>query len=110
MVTPLTEGTMPAVSTWRCNSERLNRDSGRPNVAGSSQARALTWATTRGGKGRGPASAGKILQPRQPFSEEAFAPFAHHRAGHIQTLPDLLIFEAISSEKNKLRTHDVSIR
>jgi hypothetical protein len=66
--------------------------------------------TTRGGKSGGSASAGKIFQPREPFSKEALAPLAHHRAWRVEALADLLVLDAIGREQGDLGAYHVSIR
>ena len=52
-VLSLTVATMPCRWASRTISAVLKRDSGTPNVAGNSHARALTWTTTSGGKSPG---------------------------------------------------------
>jgi len=44
-----TSSTRPQANTSSRSSERLQRESGTPLVAGSSQAIALVWATTAAG-------------------------------------------------------------
>jgi len=101
--------TIPASSTWRRSSERLNRDSGGPSLAGSSHASAFTSATTRGGSRR-PASPRTILESVEAFKEEALSPFAHHGASQVETLPDLLVFESLGGEQHDPGAHHVAIR
>jgi hypothetical protein len=110
MVTPLMAATMPAVTTCRRNSARLKRDNGRPSLAGSSQASAFTWATTRGGKNGRPTGAGTLLQPRESLLEEPFAPLAHHRARQVEALANDRILEALGGEQHDLGPHNLSIR
>src|SRR6185436_3535446 len=68
IVTPEMWATSPAASTWRRSSARLKRESGSPNLLGSSHAIAFTRATSRGGKTRGPTSARAFLQASESFS------------------------------------------
>ena len=102
--------TMPAARTCRRSSERLKRDSGSPSVEGSSQARAFTSATTRGGKSRRPTSPRPVLESLEAFSVEAFSPLAHHRARHIETLGDLLVLDTLRGQQDDLGAHHVPIR
>src|SRR5688572_2796151 len=92
MVTPEIRATSPVARTYRRKSSRLKRDKGSPNVRGSSQAMAFTSATMRGGKTRGATSARTLLQARESFPAEAFAPFAHHGPRQIQPLADHCVF------------------
>src|SRR5215211_4159995 len=110
MVTPEICATRPVASTCRRNSARLKRDSGRPNLLGSSHAIAFTRATIRGGKTRGATSARAFLQAGESFSTEAFAPLAHHRPWHIQALANHLVLNALRGEEHNLGPHDVPIR
>jgi len=99
--------TIPASSTWRRSSERLNRDSDSPSLAGSSHARAFTSAMTRGGKSRRPASPRTILESVEAFKEEALSPFAHHGSSQVETFPNLLVFESLGGKKHDPGAHDV---
>src|SRR5271169_83260 len=78
---------MVAASPLRCTSRamslQLTRDRGRPRVAGSSHATALTSTTTSGGKSSGATRARLLFQARQALLEEAFTPLAHHVAANV---------------------------
>jgi hypothetical protein len=76
--------TNPEWQTCSFNSERLQRESGKPDWLGNSQAKALTCTTSSGGKSPGAARAGKLFQPAEAFVEEAFAPLADNFAARIQ--------------------------
>jgi hypothetical protein len=73
----------------------LKRESGTPSVAGNSQARALTWTTTSGGKSSGTARARTLVEAGQAFIEEAFAPQADDVSADGQRGRNLVIAEAL---------------
>lgn len=66
---------------------QLKRDSGRPRVAGSSQASALICTTSSGGKDPGAARARALFKPLYSLMEEALAPQAHHVAAVGSAVP-----------------------
>jgi hypothetical protein len=69
---------MPCSTTARARSGHCHRDSGRPEVAGSSHASALIATTTSGGEGRGPSAPLQIIQPGQTLLVEPFGPLGHY--------------------------------
>jgi len=73
-VLPLREATRPLCWTCCTRSVVLQRESGRPYLAGSSQAKALIWTTSSGGKSPGTTRTSLLFQPREAIGEEAFAP------------------------------------
>jgi hypothetical protein len=73
----------------------LKRESGTPSVAGNSQARALTWTTTAGGKSSGTARARTLVETGEAFIEEAFAPQADDVPADGQRGRNLVIAEAL---------------
>jgi len=42
--------------------------------------------------------------------EEAFAPLAHDLPGHIESLSDLIVVEALSREQDDLGADDIAMR
>ena len=64
----------PRSITSRCSSVRVKRPSGRPWVAGSSQAIALTSATCSGGKTARAARARSVGESLETLLEEAPSP------------------------------------
>jgi len=110
MVIPLIWATSPAVITSRRSSSTLKRDSGIPSRAGSSQASALTSATSRGGKDGGAASARTILETGEPFLKEPLSPLAHDWARQIEDLGDLPVLKTISGKEHQFGAHNVAIR
>jgi len=64
-----TDGTMPAAAASRASSGQVQRASGFPLAAGSSQARALTSATTRAANLRGRPGRGASASPSMPLSQ-----------------------------------------
>src|SRR6266540_3747610 len=83
----------PVVMTSSRSSARLQRPSGTPLVAGSSQAIALTSTTTAEGEAARPARPLAIPQPAKAFLDEAFAPLRHGVDRHPQPPgdPDVLL-------------------
>jgi hypothetical protein len=71
---------------------------------------AFTCATILGGKSRGAASAGELLQPRESFSEEPLPPLAHDLSRQVQAFADLLVLEALGSHEHDLGSDNISIR
>src|SRR6266508_3021311 len=69
--------TRPVVMTSSRSSGRLQRPSGTPRVAGSSQAIALTSTTTAEGETARPAGPLAVPQPAKAFLDKAFAPLRH---------------------------------
>src|SRR6516165_10554502 len=77
-VLPLMEASKPLCWTCCTRSVVLQRDSGRPYLAGSSQAKALTCTTSSGGKSPGTTRTSMLFQPREAISKEALAPERYH--------------------------------
>src|SRR5271169_5607599 len=71
--------------------ETLRRESGKPSVAGSSHASALTCTTTSGGKSPGSARAHLIFQARKALFKKALAPQTHDFAASMQARSDLVV-------------------
>src|SRR6266540_1159974 len=80
MVVPEISATRPRASSSARMSGTNSRDSGRPSRLGSSQAIALTWMVTSGGKDGGSSSPGAFLQAGQALLVEAFAPLGNDLA------------------------------
>jgi hypothetical protein len=78
----------------------LKRESGKPRVEGNSQAMALTWMTTSGGKNRGAARPWSLLQAWQALLKEAFAPKANDVAAHRERGGNLVIGQTLRSEED----------
>src|SRR5450759_4481038 len=99
--------TSPLRSTSRAMSVQLKRDSGRPRVAGNSQAIALTSTTTSGGKSSGTTRAQTFLQTRQTVLVEPLAPLTYHVAPNVQSHSDLVITESLGGKENHLGARDI---
>jgi hypothetical protein len=102
--------TRPALQTWRAMSGVLQWDRGTPWVAGNSQASALTWTTSSGGKNPGTTRAGTLVQTGQPLFEEALSPHAHNFATGVEARSDLIIGQALGGKKNHPGAEDLKIR
>src|SRR2546427_12878381 len=109
VVSPIV-ATKPRFKTSRLISPMLKRDSGSPSVQGNSQARAFTSTTVSGGKERGPSTAGKFLQAKEPCFKEALAPLADDLARGIESLGDLIVGEPSRGIENNLGSDNISIR
>jgi hypothetical protein len=88
----------------------LNRDSGKPSVAGSSQANALISTTSSGGKSPRSTRAGSLFQARQSLFVEAFAPKADHLAARIQAHGDLVVAHSLRGHQNHLGALNFEVR
>src|SRR5574340_118568 len=97
---------------WACRatSATLSRDSGRPSVAGNSQASALTSTVSPGGEGPGTSWADPLFQARQSLLEEALAPLADHLAPGVQARGDLVVVQAVGGHENHLGPRDLEVR
>jgi len=73
-VLSLMRATSPDCRAYRATSPTLNRDSGKPSVAGNSQASALISTVSSGGKSPGASWASSFVEARQSILEEALAP------------------------------------
>src|SRR5574341_2369254 len=93
-VVSLSVATRPQRCASRTMSAVLRRDSGKPRVAGNSQARALTCTTSSGGEHPRPARPQALLEAGQAVLEEAFAPETDHIAAHGERRADLVIAQA----------------
>jgi hypothetical protein len=82
-------GSTPRSITSRCSSTRENLESGKPLVAGSSQAIALTSAICCGGKTARATRARLVLEPFQPIIKEPSSPLPHDPGGGVQPDRDL---------------------
>jgi len=86
------------------------RDKGRPLRCGNSHASALTATTTLGGKaGWGPAT-WFLFEAGEAKFIEAFAPFAHDLARHIQVRADELVGQTLRGHEYDLGPDHVTIR
>jgi hypothetical protein len=97
-------------ATGASSAESTNSSGSGPSFEGTSQAGALACATTRGGRTRRSAPAGKILEPRDSFSEETLPPLAHDLPRHAERPSDLRVLAAFGGEENEPGAHDVPIR
>jgi hypothetical protein len=77
-------------------------ESGRPCVAGRSQARALTCTTSSGGKNPGATRARVFLQARQSIFKEPLAPQADDLAAGIEASGDSIVGPACGGEEDHL--------
>jgi hypothetical protein len=82
---------MPCSTAARARSGHCQRDSGRPEVAGSSHASALIATTTSGGESRGSSDPRQIIQPGQTLLVEALAPLGHHLPWGVEPGGDLVV-------------------
>jgi hypothetical protein len=73
----------------RCSSVRVKRESGRPWVAGSSQAIALTSATCSGGKTARASRALLVGEPSEPLVAESSSPLTDALGRAVESLGDL---------------------
>jgi hypothetical protein len=81
----------PRSITNRCSSSRENFDSGRPLVAGSSHAIALTSATCCGGKTARATRARLVLQTLKAIMKEPSSPLPNDPRGRVQPGRDLRV-------------------
>jgi hypothetical protein len=70
----------------------------------------LTSATNSGGKDRGSASAGSVVEAAQAFVEETFAPLRHDGAREVQEFGDLGVLAFFCGQEDELGSEDISIR
>jgi hypothetical protein len=92
--------TTPERCASRTISAVLRGDSGKPSVAGSSQAMAFTCTMSSGGKNRGSSRARSLLQTSDALVEEPLAPQAHHVAADGERCSDLIIGAALGGEQH----------
>src|SRR3989337_3461497 len=89
-VLSLMRATRPVRLASAATSAVLIRESGIPRDAGSSQAMALTWTTSSGGKNPRAAGAGVLVKPRQALLEEPLSPLPDDLPSHIPAKRDLI--------------------
>src|SRR5260221_14287740 len=109
VVSPM-EATRPRRTTSPWMSDKLKRENGRPALAGSSHARALTAMTTLGGKADRTSSSRLLLQAEEPLLMEALSPLADDLPRRIETRRDLVVTEPLGCEQDDLGTNDIAIR
>src|SRR5215212_7308146 len=109
-VVALIVSTTPFSITTRRISSMLNREKGKSNCAGSSQATALTDAIWLGGKTRRPARPRSLFERIQAFLEEPLPNTAHKRSGAIKSGRDRRALHPITGTKNDSSANDLSIR
>jgi hypothetical protein len=109
-VAPLISATNPWVITSRRISERESRDRGSCKRCGSSQARALTWTTTLGGKAGGSAAPRLRLEAGEPREGKSFAPLADDLPGRVQASGDDVVGEPFRGKEYDLRSDHITIR
>src|SRR5438309_6191590 len=93
-VAPLISAISPWVITSRRISERDSRESGSCKRCGSSQASALTWTTTLGGKAGGTPASRLRLKTGKARQGESLAPLADNLAWGVQASGDDIVGEA----------------
>src|SRR5918996_3918633 len=81
----------PGATGSRCSSVRVKRDSGRPWVAGSSQAIALTSATCSGGETARATRARLVAQPIEALFAESSPPLRDDLGVAVEPTGDLLV-------------------
>jgi hypothetical protein len=102
--------TRPDCRACRATSATLNLDSGKPGVAGSSQASALISTVSSGGKGPGTSWAVSLVEARQSLLEEALAPLADNLAAHIEPSRNLVIADTSCGHQDHLGTNYLEVR
>src|SRR6266542_2183658 len=105
-----TLATMPLRMASSRMSGTPRRDSGRPSVPGSSQARALTSTTTPGGKDPGPSPPGPLRQALQALLQEPLSPLPHHLPAGVGAQGDLLDGDPVGGQENDAGPDDLPIR
>src|SRR5580765_825006 len=108
-VLSLMRATRPERSACRATSATLSRDSGRPRLAGSSQASALISTVSSGGKDPRASRAGSLFEARQSLLEETLTPLADHLASGVQARGDLVVVHAIGCHQDHLCSNDLEI-
>src|SRR5215468_142554 len=109
-VLPLMEATSPLCWTCCTRSVVLQRDSGRPYLTGSSQAKALICTTSSGGKSPGTTRTSMLFQPRETIREESFAPKRYHFTAGVEAGGDLVVGPASGGVQDHLGPLDLKIR
>src|SRR6266508_4734597 len=102
--------TTPRRTTSAASSAMLQRDRGTPDVAGSSQASALTSATTLSGKDRRPTGARLIVEAVEASLEEPLPPAMHHLRARVEPNGDLPVRQAIRRHQRDLGSHHPVVR
>ena len=110
MVVSLRVAARPPFRTCLPSSDTLQRERGAPARLGNSQARALTCTTSSGGKSPGAPRALAVFQTRQTLLKEALSPQADDLASGAEVFSDLIVGEALMSQKNHLGTDNHKIR
>src|SRR6266851_5647637 len=110
IVVSLTVAKRPERRTCEPSSARLHRDRGRPSLAGSSQAMALTRTTTSGGKDPGASGSWAVIETPEALLEEALSPHADDLASCGEVVCDSVIGEALVSQQDHLGADDLIIR
>src|SRR5215207_9611589 len=108
-VVPEISATRPRSIASRATSPALQRLKGTPEVAGNSQAMAFTSILACGGKARGSARAGAILQSRQSFLIKPFAPLTDRLGCGVKLPCDLLVGGPIRGQKDDLGTRHLPV-
>jgi hypothetical protein len=98
----------PRSITRRCSSVRVNRPSGRPWVAGTSQAIALTSATCSGGETARAPRALLVDEPGEPLFAESSPPLADALGRAVESLGDLGVGEALGRVEDHPRPLDLA--
>ena len=109
-VAPLISATKPRSMTSRRISAIEKRDKGLPWSLGNSQASALTWTTTLGGKTRRGAATSLLFESKQARLMESLAPLADDLTRSIESGSDEVIWKAIGSIEDDLGANHISIR
>lgn len=101
---------MPRCTASLASSALDQRDSARPDSAGSSHANALISATWVGGKRPRPPGPRFLIQPRQAFLEPSSSPLPNRLLRAIKAPRDLRVRITLSREQHDLRSHDLAMR
>ena len=110
IVVPLMVATSPDRLAWAANSIEFQRDSGTPDLEGSSQAKALMATMTSGGKCAGTAPTRPFFQTLQTPLEETLSPLGDDFSSCIQALRNLIVGQALGGQENHLGTLHLEIR
>jgi hypothetical protein len=100
----------PRSITSRCSSVRLKRESGRPCVAGSSQAIAFTSATCSGGKTARAPRALPIGEALEPLGPESSPPLADALGRAVESFGYLRIGHTLGRVEDHPRPLDLTKR
>jgi hypothetical protein len=109
-VVPETSQTIPRATASRASSAADQRDSARPDSAGSSHASALTSAISAGGKRPGTPRPGPFIEPRDALGGEPSSPLGRRLVGAVQPPRDLGVAHTLGRQQHHLRADHLAMR